>query len=97
MFWNTRANTMVCDSPEGAKNWAVGAVGTFEPSDSVREEPCQRVSSGPSGQRVNPRSLYLRQLQDRLGPAAVEAITSEAQRSGRIWTELEEWAGRGSL
>jgi hypothetical protein len=97
MFWNTRANTMICDSPTGAKNWAVGAFGSFEQSTSIREEPCQRIASGNNAARVGPRSLYLRQLQDRLGAAAVEAVTSPAQRAGRIWQELEQWAGRGRL
>ena len=50
-------------------------------------------SEGP----VVPRSLYLQQLEDRLGPDAVEAITLPAQRKGRIWDLLSNWAGIGPL
>ncbi len=46
---------------------------------------------------VTPRSLYLQQLKDRLGIAAVEAITTAEQREGRIWEQLSAWAGDGKL
>lgn len=44
-----------------------------------------------------PRSLYLQQLEDRLGPEAVEAITIPEQRYGRIWDQLSEWGGEGAF
>jgi hypothetical protein len=96
LFWNTRASSMRCDSPLGAINWSVGAVGSFQ-GGYEPESPCMRISSGPNATRVNIRSLYLAQLADRLGEQAVQAITIEAQRNGRIWSELETWAGQGRL
>ncbi len=77
-------------------NWSVGAVGNFE-NGFVRENPCMRINSGPNATRVEIRSLYLSQLADRLGETAVQAVTTEAQRSGRIWNLLENWAGQGRL
>jgi hypothetical protein len=96
MFWNTKADAMICDSPKGAINWSVGAVGRFH-DGFVRENPCMRIASGPNANRVGLRSLYLKQLEDRLGAGAVEAVTIEAQRTGRIWTVLGQWAGQGRL
>jgi hypothetical protein len=37
---------------------------------------------------VTPRSLYYKQLEDRLGIAAVENVTTREQRSGSIWPDL---------
>jgi len=45
------------------------------------------------GHVVSPRSLYLQQLQDRLGQQAVINITTAAQRQGRIWDVLAARAG----
>ena len=46
---------------------------------------------------MDPRSLYLQQLHDRLGQAAVDAVTLPAQRKGRIWDQIATWAGQGRL
>ena len=43
------------------------------------------------GTHVTPRSLYYKQLEDRLGPEAVENVTIPAQRIGTIWNELIIW------
>ncbi|MEM8925502.1 MAG: hypothetical protein AAGD35_18515 [Actinomycetota bacterium] len=40
-----------------------------------------------------PRSLYLAELEDRKGAAAVAAVTTAAQRQGRIWDDLAKWKG----
>ena len=45
-------------------------------------------------QPVKPRSLYYKQLEDRLGMAAVENVTMPEQRRDGIWPELADWAGR---
>jgi len=37
--------------------------------------------------------LYYKQLEDRLGMAAVENVTTPEQRSGSIWSDLAEWGG----
>jgi hypothetical protein len=62
VFWNCRADTIRCDSPPTAMNWAVGC--------SAR----RRLGDGhwEFGQvPAEPPSLYRAQLRDRLGPAAV--------------------------
>lgn len=45
------------------------------------------------GKHVRPRSLYLQQLAERLGPRAVENITTPAQRDGEIYDVLKETFG----
>jgi hypothetical protein len=49
------------------------------------------------GKHVTPRSLYYKQLEDRLGPEAVENVTIPAQRTGTIWVLLDTWAGIGLM
>ncbi|MEE2903244.1 MAG: hypothetical protein VYC39_13000 [Myxococcota bacterium] len=95
LFWNASATTMICDSPIGAMNWTIGSNGTRRQSSySPNEADCWTESHGTA---VLPRSLYLQQLEDRLGSAAVEAITLPAQRVGSIETYLENWAGESRL
>ena len=47
--------------------------------------------------RVSPWSLYYKQLEDRLGTAAVENVTAPEQRAGSIWPHLAKWAGNQAL
>ena len=71
--WNCEGS-LVCQRPPTAQNWAIGfvgkkAAGAFERDDGYWES---------HGQHVKPRSLYLKQLEDRLGaPAAAPAARSE--------------------
>ena len=91
LFWNVEAQRIICDSPRGAMNYVVGSVG--EPTESryaPDEASCFQISPN---EPVTPRSLYLQQLADRLGSAAVENITTPTQRNGRIWLQLSAWAG----
>jgi hypothetical protein len=80
------------DSPTGAKNFEIGC----------------RVINGSSfsgttgfaesrGTHVATRSLYLKQLQDRLGSTAVNNITTAGQRTGTLWAALRSWAGNGNF
>jgi|GEM_PF-4918155 len=46
---------------------------------------------------VTPRSLYLAELEERLGSRAVEAVTIPAQRRGQIYDLLDSWRGEGPL
>lgn len=73
--WNTEGS-LIAQKPPTAQNWAVGHVGdrppgAFEPRDDGYWESY--------GEHVTPESLYLRQLQDRLGVEAVRAIGYEAE------------------
>ncbi|MEM9329159.1 MAG: T9SS type A sorting domain-containing protein [Bacteroidota bacterium] len=93
MFWNcesrnanssTNANFRV-DSPKGARNWGIGVkIGQNQQGNGYWESV-----GGP----VIPRSLYIEQLRERLGDAAVNNVTTPEQRAGRIWNDLEAWAG----
>ena len=69
VVWNSDGS-LVCQQPPTAQNFAIGFTGkktkgAFERPDGFWESP---------GAHVEPRSLYLRQLEDRLGQAAVKAI-----------------------
>ncbi|HJK90768.1 MAG TPA: hypothetical protein RMH26_08590, partial [Polyangiaceae bacterium LLY-WYZ-15_(1-7)] len=95
LFWNGLAEGIRCDAPLGAMNWTVGCVGAMNEGGWTTAEPFGWWES--HGTPVEPRSLYLAQLRDRLGEAAVEAVTIPQQRSGRIWSLLAGWAGEGRL
>jgi hypothetical protein len=64
VVWNSTAGSMLIENPPGTQNWAIGCKGT-QTGNGLRD------STGPP---VWPRSLYLQQLLDRAGPAAVQAI-----------------------
>ncbi len=95
MFWNTRSDRLISDAPLGAMNWAVGYEGDRTPGRWSPGEPDGWEES--PNVPVAPRSLYLQQLADRLGPMAVAHVTTPEQAEGRIWRRLEAWAGEGAL
>ena len=95
LFFNTLAEGIRCDAPTGSMNWVIGSVGAQQEGGWNPSEPFGWWES--HGTPVEPRSLYLAQLHDRLGASAVEAITTPHQREGRIWTQLRNWAGDGLL
>lgn len=74
--WNCLAKSFVVQRPPGAYNWAIGCIGQREllprPFDSRPLLPEGTFDS--HGQPVTPRSLYLAQLQERLGPQALTNI-----------------------
>ncbi len=51
---------MIIEQPPTAQNWAIGCRANLRAGDAYWES---------FGQLVQPRSLYLSQLRDRLGPA----------------------------
>ncbi len=75
-------------SPQGGRNWAIGVVGPRRSGNGLYES---------FGTPVMPRSLYLQQLEDRLGPAAVDNIATQEQQNGTIYDDLVAWQGEGSL
>ncbi|WP_234735786.1 glycoside hydrolase family 55 protein [Tellurirhabdus bombi] len=85
LFWNCESvkSEFKVESPLGAKNWAIGCVGKIQQGGGFWES---------WGKSVTPRSLYLQQLQDRLGQQAVLNITTEEQRSGQLWNRLAQQA-----
>lgn len=70
--WNCEG-TLVCQRPPTAQNYAIGFIGKKEPgafkrTDGYWESP---------GQHVTPSSLYLKQLEDRLGKEAVANVANK--------------------
>ncbi len=83
LLWNCDAS-IICQTPPTASNWALGCKGKrgneFVPRpDGIFES---------WGVPITPRSIYMSQLQDRLGAAAVTNVTTAAQRAGSIITAL---------
>jgi hypothetical protein len=95
LFWNVQGGKVRSDAPQAAMNWVIGGGGVKTDGKWTTAEPFAWWES--FGTVVTPRSIYLQQLQDRLGAGAVNAITLPAQRTGRIWDALAAWAGNGRL
>ncbi|MDF2193317.1 T9SS type A sorting domain-containing protein [Paraflavitalea sp. CAU 1676] len=87
MFWNCYAykGDIEVESPKTAKNWGIGCIGPKQTSGGYWES---------WGTHVLPRSLYLQQLEDRLGAQAVQNIITPQQVQGRIWDSLKANAAR---
>jgi hypothetical protein len=74
--WNCVAKSFVIQQPPGAYNWAIGCKG----ERLLLARPFGKEATLPSGEfdshgvPVVPRSLYLAQLAERLGPKAVRRI-----------------------
>ncbi|MEP3422392.1 MAG: hypothetical protein ABJN35_11700 [Erythrobacter sp.] len=95
LLWNSELDEYVLQTPPFAMNWAVGIVGTRIDGSFSPDEADGIIES--VGTRVAVRSLYLQQLEDRLGSQAVTNITIPQQRSGVIWNALSAWAGEGKF
>ena len=67
--WNVSSPFLLVQQPPGAMNWCVGCIGT---PVTIGGTP-NGVFDSP-GKMVQPSSLYLQQLRDRLGPDAVRSI-----------------------
>ena len=79
VLWNNNASTITVQNPPGVLNWSIGDVGNQEQAPMpVSDQP--EGTSLPSGivesagRHVEPASLYLEQLRERIGAAAVAAI-----------------------
>ncbi|MEP0393320.1 MAG: hypothetical protein ABJ205_04530 [Erythrobacter sp.] len=95
LLWNSELDEYVIQTPSFAMNWAVGIVGERIDGSFSPNEADGMIQN--SGSRVAVRSLYLQQLEDRLGVQAVNNITLPIQRTGPIWSELSMWAGEGKF
>ena len=80
VIWNSRAKSFVVQSPPGTANWSIGNTG---PEDLESMPVFDNQPKGPNlpqgivespNQPVSPKSLYLEQLRERLGPLAVKNI-----------------------
>jgi hypothetical protein len=69
VVWNVSSPFLLVQQPAGALNWCIGCIGT---PVTIGGTP-NGVFDSP-GKMVQPSSLYLQQLRDRLGPEAVRSI-----------------------
>ena len=90
MFWNiaSYSGEFRVDSPLGSRNWGIGCVGTDQTGEGYWES---------WGANVQPRSLYVQQLEDRLGGSALEQVLIPEQQSGEIYDLLATWGGYGNF
>jgi hypothetical protein len=74
--WNCVAESFVIQDPPGAMNWMIGCVGKSQPMPRpfTREPNLPEGTKDSPGMHVAPRSLYLAQLAERLGPQALKNI-----------------------
>jgi hypothetical protein len=76
VLWNCTSKTFVVQQPPTAQNYAIGSVGKFVAGQWSPQAPSGAIEA--SGAPVTPRSLYLAQLEVRLGAAAVANISSRS-------------------
>ena len=95
LLWNSVLDEFVLQAPPFAMNWSVGTIGTRIDGSFSPSEDDGMIQN--TGSHVPVRSLYLQQLEDRLGTDAVNNITLQIQREGQIWDDLSDWAGEGKL
>jgi hypothetical protein len=72
VLWNCTSKTLVLQQPPTGQNYAIGCAGQFGAGEW--SPGAARGVIDASGTPVMPRSLYLAQLQERLGATAVAAI-----------------------
>ncbi|SKB70724.1 hypothetical protein SAMN05660226_02797 [Parapedobacter luteus] len=93
MLWNCvsqKPNGVVAEVPPTAMNWnittrhSIGSSGIGKVLDAI---------FGGIDTKSGPRSLYLKQLEDRLGVEAVENITIPEQRKSNLFNYLSRWQG----
>lgn len=76
VVWNCTAGTYIIQNPPGAANWLIGSIGqnrrSARPFGAEPDLPEGIVES--HGVPVEPKSLYLAQLAERLGPQALSNI-----------------------
>ncbi len=75
VLWNCSADSIICERPLTAQNWAIGCRTPKRSGDAYWES---------FGEMVRPRSLYLKQLEDRLGTAAVVNISARSSGVGKL-------------
>ena len=88
LFWNctTYKNNIRVESPIGAMNWGIGCVAPVLDGNGTGYWESR-------GTRVVPRSLYYKQLEDRVGSEAANKAMIPEQRAGSIWSLLAAWRG----
>jgi hypothetical protein len=73
--WNVTTPFLVVQQPPGAQNWCIGCVGeAVTANEAGSGKPVPNGVFDSPGAAVSPNSLYLAQLCERLGPAALVNI-----------------------
>jgi hypothetical protein len=67
--WNVVSPVLLVQQPPGAMNWCIGCVGEAQTKDGM-----PKGTFDSPGTPVTPASLYLEQLRERLGDAALKNI-----------------------
>jgi hypothetical protein len=68
VLWNCESDILI-QEPPGTRNWAIGNIGKRVPAGQMKEGTIDS-----HGTHVAPKSLYLAQLQERLGSQALKNI-----------------------
>ena len=101
--WNLECAAYVCDAALGSQNYLIGSIGAESHGAVSHDAKPESVfrgfweKSGTSGTHVLVRSLYLKQLEDRLGTSALNNITIPDQKNGNIYSKISAWAGNDPL
>ena len=80
VLWNSEAEAFLVQNPPGDLNWSIGNVGEHisvpmpVSDDQLEGPPLPGGIAESVGTHVGPKSLYLAQLRERKGSAAVKAI-----------------------
>jgi hypothetical protein len=79
VLWNNEAGDIVVQNPPGVLNWSIGDKGRQESAPmpvfgQPKGPPLPRGVVESAGKHVEPASLYLEQLRERLGIAAIATI-----------------------
>ena len=75
VLWNCVADSIICQKPPTSQNYCIGCKGEKRSGRYEREAAHWESHGTP----VGPRSLYLKQLEDRLGGGAVRNVVTESQ------------------
>ncbi|MFC1694022.1 hypothetical protein ACFL1R_11000, partial [Candidatus Latescibacterota bacterium] len=70
-LWNCEG-LFIVQKPPYAQNWAIGQIGEYK---MIHNIPLVDLTKPSQGEHVTPRSLYLVQLEERLGKEAVANIS----------------------
>jgi len=82
VLWNDEADVFLVQDPPGAMNWVIGGKGAEAATNmpgSTDTVALPRGTIESANQHVRPKSLYLEQLRERKGSAAVAAIGYRAE------------------
>lgn len=75
VLWNCTAKEYLVQQPPGAQNWSIGCTGNqLTDTPPGGSQPGVQGAIDSPGKAVNPASLYLAQLCQRLGPAALANV-----------------------